>query len=84
MANKVVQQIMERTKDSWRSVSTRPCESPDVVIVSLRATHRVAPTTLDVKGIVSAIFTTPGPPGQQARADIQKAACWLALNSAEW
>ena len=28
-------------------------------IVSLRATHRVAPTTLDVKGIVSATFTTP-------------------------
>ena len=28
-------------------------------IVSLRATHRVAPTTFDVKGIVSATFTTP-------------------------
>ncbi len=58
-AKKVAQQIMERTKDVWRSVSARPCESPDVVIVILRAIHRVAPTTLDVKGINSAIFTTP-------------------------
>ena len=31
-------------------MSTRPCESPDVVIVRLRATHRVAPTILAVKG----------------------------------
>ena len=58
-AKQVAQLIMERAKDAWRSVSRRPCESPDVVIVSLWATHRVAPTTLDVKGIVSAIFTTP-------------------------
>ena len=33
-------------------------------IVSLRATHRVAPTTLDVKGIVSATFTTPVVPSK--------------------
>ncbi len=59
MSKKVMQQIMKRPKDAWRSVSTRHCESPDVVIVSLRATHQVAATTLDVKGFVSAIFTTP-------------------------
>ncbi len=58
-AQKVAQQIKERTKDAWRSVFTRPCESPDAVIASLRATHRVAPATLDVKGIVSAMFSAP-------------------------